>query len=98
MEVPPLVEAVGERVPHVVVVELPRGVNRPSVRLGFRGAERDCGPCAYREQCLRTPAKTKTRQVAFFQGKAATTPESHTDQMKKRIDSPAGRMRYGRRC
>jgi hypothetical protein len=46
---------------------------------------------------LRTPEKTKTRQVAFFQGKAATTPESHTDRMKKRIDSPVGRVLYGRR-
>ena len=35
--------------------------------------------------------------MAFCQGKAATTPESHTDRMKKRLDSPAGRMRYGRR-
>jgi len=46
---------------------------------------------------LRTPEKTQTRQVAFFQGKAATAPESHTDRMKKRIDSPAGRGLYGRR-
>ena len=67
------------------------------VSVRFRGAERDCLPCAHRERCLRTPAKTKTRQVAFFQGKAATTPESHTDRMKKHIDSPAGRGRYGRR-
>ena len=63
----------------------------------FEGAQRDCVPCAHRQRCLRTPEKTKTRQVAFFQGKAATTPESHTDRMKKRLDSPAGRMRYGRR-
>jgi transposase len=67
------------------------------VSVRFRGAERDCVPCAHRERCLRTPAKTKTRQVAFFHGKAATTPESHTDQMKKRIDSPEGRARYGER-
>ena len=63
----------------------------------FEGAQRDCVPCPHRQRCLRTPEKTKTRQVAFFQGKAATTPESHTDRMKKRIDSPAGRARYGRR-
>jgi transposase len=67
------------------------------VSVRFRGAERDCVPCSHRNRCLRTPAKTKTRQVAFFQGKAATTPESYTDQMKKRIDSPAGRARYGER-
>ena len=63
----------------------------------FQGAQRDCLPCSHRERCLRTPDKTKTRQVAFFSSKAATTPESHTDQMKKRIDSPEGRARYGER-
>ena len=67
------------------------------VSIRFQGAQRDCLSCSHRERCLRTPAKTKTRQVAFFQGKAATTPESHTDRMKQRIDSPEGRLRYGRR-
>jgi transposase len=67
------------------------------VSIRFQGAQRDCLPCSHRDRCLRTPAKTKTRQVAFFQGKAVNTPESHTERMKKRIDSPAGRVRYGRR-
>jgi transposase/IS5 family transposase len=67
------------------------------VSIRFQGAQRDCVPCSHRARCLRTPEKTKTRQVAFFQGKAASTPESHTDRMKKRIDSPAGRLLYGRR-
>jgi hypothetical protein len=34
--------------------------------------------------------------VAFFQGKADGH-ESYTDKMKVRIDSPEGRVRYGRR-
>jgi transposase len=63
----------------------------------FQGAQRDCLPCSHRERCLRTPAKTKTRQVAFFQGKVVNPPESHTRRMKNRIDSPEGRVRYGRR-
>jgi hypothetical protein len=67
------------------------------VSVRFRGAERDCVPCAQRDRCLRTPEKTKTRQVAFFHGKAPTTPESHIDRMRKRIDSPEGRARYGKR-
>ena len=67
------------------------------VSIRFQGAQRDCVPCSHRDRCLRTPEKTPTRQVAFFQGKAATTPESHTERMKKRIDSPAGRVLYGRR-
>ncbi len=67
------------------------------VSIRFQGAQRDCVPCLHRARCLRTPEKTKTRQVAFFQGKAAPAPESYTDRMKKRIDSPAGRVLYGRR-
>ncbi len=61
----------------------------------FQGAQRDCVPCTHRERCLLTPNKTKVRQVAFFLGKREH--ESHTDQMKRRIDSPEGRIRYGRR-
>lgn len=57
----------------------------------FRGAERDCVPCVLRIQCLRTPETTKTRQVAFFQGKRPEH-ESHTDRMKERIDSALGRQ------
>jgi len=63
----------------------------------FHGAERDCVPCSQRDRCLRTPQKTKTRQVAFFHGKAVNAAESYSDKTKQRIDSPAGRMRCGRR-
>lgn len=62
----------------------------------FQGAQRDCGPCTHRDRCLRTPEKTKTRQVSFFQGRADGQ-ESHTEKMRARIDSPDGRMRYGGR-
>jgi hypothetical protein len=67
------------------------------VGVKFQGAQRDCVPCEQRGKCLRTPEKTKTRQVMFFRGKADQTPESHTDRMKRRIDSPEGRQLYGRR-
>jgi len=63
----------------------------------FQGAQRDCVPCFHRDKCLRTPDKTKTRQVAFFQGKVPGTPETYTDKMRRRIDSPEGKNRYGRR-
>ena len=63
----------------------------------FKGALRDCVPCAQRDRCLRTPQTTKTRQVAFFQGKAKATVESFTDGMKRALDSPRGRQLYGRR-
>ena len=61
----------------------------------FQGAQRDCVPCTHRDKCLRTPAKTKTRQVTFFHGKAGQP--SYTDKMKLRIDSPQGRALYGGR-
>jgi len=62
----------------------------------FRGAERDCVPCALRAQCLRTPEKTRARQVAFFQGKRPGH-ASHTDRMKTKIDSESGRQMIVRR-
>lgn len=63
----------------------------------YSGTLRDCLPCEQRDKCLRTPEKTKVRQVAFFRGKASTTKESHTDRMKLAIDSDEGKARYGRR-
>ena len=74
-----------------------RGVINGYAVVRFQGAQRDCVPCAHRERCLRTPAQTKTRQVAFFHGKIATKPESYGDRMKQRIDSLKGRALYGRR-
>ena len=63
----------------------------------YTGAQRDCLPCERRAKCLRTPEKTKVRQVSFFRGKAGATEESHSDRMKKAIDSEEGKARYGRR-
>jgi transposase len=63
----------------------------------FRGSINDCGPCALRSRCLRTPEKTPVRQVTFIDGKDPSTPESATARMKRKIDSPEGRRRYGRR-
>jgi transposase len=63
----------------------------------YSGTLRDCLPCQQRDKCLRTPEKTQVRQVAFFRGKADTTEESHTDRMKRAIDSAEGKARYGRR-
>jgi transposase len=72
-------------------------VTRGYVAEHFRGAKRDCLPCALRARCLRTPEKTTVRQVAFFRGRAAPSPETHTARMKQRIDSPTGRARYAQR-
>lgn len=63
----------------------------------FRGAKRDCVPCAHRSRCLRTPDQTATRQVMFFEGRAPHLPETHTRQMQRRLDTAEGRAQYGRR-
>jgi hypothetical protein len=62
----------------------------------FKGTLRDCVPCTLRDQCLRTPQTTRIRQVAFFPQRQAS-PLRHTEAMKLRIDSTAGRTLYGRR-
>jgi hypothetical protein len=66
------------------------------IAVKFRGSQAACGPCTQRDQCLRTPDKTKTRQVAFFIGKLPGK-NAHTERVKQRIDSAEGRALYGRR-
>lgn len=63
----------------------------------FRGSDKECSSCPLRVQCLRNPEKATGRQVTFFRGKAPDAPESATARMKRKIDSPDGRRRYGRR-
>ena len=66
----------------------------------FRGAKRDCMPCALRDKCLRTPDTTAVRNVAFFRERLPvhrTKQPTQTDRMKLRIDSEKGRALYGRR-
>ena len=62
----------------------------------FQGAKRECGRCELREQCLRHPERTPTRQVAFFET-GQTSPLRYTERMKQAIDSDRGRQLYGRR-
>jgi hypothetical protein len=63
----------------------------------FRGAKRDCVPCALRTQCLRTPNTTAVRNVAFFRGRVDAPARDHVAEMKARLDSAAGRQLYGAR-
>ena len=46
----------------------------------FQGAKRDCVPCSLREQCLRYPERTATRQVAFFE-KNQDSPSHYTERV-----------------
>jgi len=66
------------------------------IAIRFRGSEATCGGCPQRAKCLRTPHKTRTRQVALFIGKLPGK-NIHTERMKQRIDSVEGRALYGRR-
>ncbi len=62
----------------------------------FTGANRVCGPCPLRGQCLRHPDRTPVRQVVFFTGKTHRS-KFHTERMKRRLDSEEGRRLYGQR-
>jgi hypothetical protein len=61
----------------------------------FQGRKQLCGDCPSRAKCLRDPAQSKYRQVVFFSGQTQTI--KYAQLMRKKIDSPAGRRRYGRR-
>jgi hypothetical protein len=63
----------------------------------FRGAKQDCGPCSLRQQCLRKPDKTPTRQVTFFKGKRPTDKPDVLGMMRQRIDSDQGKQMIARR-
>jgi len=66
------------------------------VAMKFSGAKQDCVPCKRRQECLRTPEKTPTRQVSFLQGKRDTQ-ENYVGRMKVKIDSDTGREMITRR-
>jgi len=63
----------------------------------FQGALRDCLPCTQRDNCLRKPDITQTRQVSFFYGKTPGGKVSYIELMKRAIDSERGRALYGGR-
>jgi hypothetical protein len=63
----------------------------------FKGAQRDCVPCALRHRCLKHPSRTPTRQFVYFQGRAPGTSETYSATMKRKIDTEQGRYQYGRR-
>jgi len=70
--------------------------NNGYVAMKFSGAKQDCVPCQRRQECLRKPETTPTRQVSFFQGKRDER-ENHIDRMKVKIDSAIGRQMITRR-
>ena len=63
----------------------------------FTGAQRVCGPCPIRDQCLRHPQRTAVRQVVFFTGHKYKEKHTYTEQMKRKIDTEHGRHQYSKR-
>ncbi len=65
------------------------------IAMKFSGVQQDCVPCTQRKECLRTPHKTKIRQVSFFKGRRV--PNLHVERMKTKVDSDVGRHTITRR-
>ena len=63
----------------------------------FMGSKTNCIPCGLRAQCMKNPAQTVTRQVAYATGKTEYDTETFSQKMRRKIDSIAGRLIYGRR-
>lgn len=68
------------------------------VKMGFEGRLTDCRHCSLKQACMRNPASADTRdghgrQVSF----TVTTGRSASDWMKRRVDSPKGKLIYGHR-
>jgi transposase len=75
---------------------------------GYRGAhfkapKSACRGCELRSKCLRYPARTVQRQVMFVIGRVPGAVRKVRPQlpaieaMKRKVDSPRGRLIYGRR-
>lgn len=63
----------------------------------FRSRKTDCRVCELRNQCLRHPDRSETRQVYFFMGRSEQAPETFTQKMKRKIDSIIGSHIYSKR-
>ena len=63
----------------------------------FKGTKGACRPCPQRSRCLRYPERTEIRQVAFFGEKVKSKTPSYVEQMKAKVDSEFGRLKYAMR-
>jgi transposase len=61
--------------------------------IAYQAPKTACRDCGLRLKCLRNP-DTVSRQVHVFYG---NRPDSITDEMKKKIDTPEGRRTYSKR-
>ena len=63
----------------------------------FRGTQDSCGRCSQRERCLRHPRRTAARQVAFFGARVPSRIQELVAQMRDKVDSRLGKLKYGLR-
>lgn len=63
----------------------------------FTGHLKDCRHCPLQKQCMRYPVKTVGRQVCIRIGAARDAKDNVIEQMKRKIDSDAGRHIYSKR-
>ncbi len=66
------------------------------IYMAFQGYKDDCNQCGLKTECLRNPAKTEGRQVAF-KIKATESDKTLTQKMIAKIDSEEGRHVYSKR-
>lgn len=60
----------------------------------YQAPVKNCRNCKLRAQCLRNPDSKQGRQVHYPQD---DRPDCLTDQMRRKIDTPQGRITYGKR-
>jgi transposase len=62
--------------------------------IAYQAPIKKCRTCKLRAQCLRNPDSKQGRQVHY---QPDDRPDCLTDQMRRKIDTPQGRMTYGKR-
>lgn len=74
-----------------------QGVHGEHEVVRFRGTQASCGVCDQRERCLRHPQQTPLRQVTFFGQRRTSRKQELVQQMRDKVDSAVGRLKYGLR-
>ena len=60
----------------------------------YRAKWEDCKGCVFRKKCLQS---NSPRSVALFNRRDKNVPETYTEKMIRKFDSPMGRQIYSRR-
>lgn len=65
--------------------------------VSFEGTRALCQRCPLKAKCMRKPDVSPYRQITFFDGRKMSEANPHTQAMRHRIDTRAGRLTYSRR-